>query len=156
VVDFLGAYEKALDDNDIRAERVAAYGMLLDDLSYPQAKDGSIVDLSYFKAIVGYHLIRCGWRPHPTRAQIKSRRVTGPGVIEDAIEWVSVNEPDDPLANLADMTMAQIAALPTLVHAEAMRRLGFTAAPVEPTPGWTVTPNINISDGVLEDDDEKR
>lgn len=136
------------------------YQQMLDDLHYPVAKDGSIMDASAIKAWVAWHLVRTGWRkPNNTDGLalveefddpiIKKRRISAAGVVEDAIEWVGVNEPDDPLANLADMTMGQIEALPEVQRIEAKRRLGLLPPPdtdAEPEPAWSVKTFIQIAD----------
>lgn len=138
----------------------AVYTQMLDDLFYPVAKDGSVMDASGIKAWVCWHLVRAGWRkPNNTDGLalieeyddpiIKKRRVYGPGVFEDAVTWVGVDEPDDPLAGLADMTIAQVDALPDDVKFEAKRRLGMLVpepAPPDVSPGWSVQPYITITD----------
>jgi hypothetical protein len=142
----------------------AVYKQILDDLTYPVAKDGSIMDASGVKAWIGWHLVRAGWRK-PNNSDhlplveglddpvIKKRRVHGPGVMEDAVTWVPVSEPDDPLENLEQMTIAQVEALPDDLKIEAKRRLGLLP-PVEPDlePAWSVQPFITITDEPAPDD----
>lgn len=142
---------------------------LLDDLQYPVNKDGSIMDTSWFKAAIAMHLVRAGWRkPNNTDGialregneiawddpEIKPRKVYGPGVFEDAITWVSVNEPDDPLDDIQNMTMSQIDALPDDLRIEAKRRLGLIPREPQPDPdaGWSVKPLIHITDEEDPDD----
>jgi hypothetical protein len=125
----------------------------LADLQYPVSKDGSVLDVSAFKAIVVYHLIRCGWRPDESKREIKSRKVIGNGVIADAVEWVAMDAPDDPLDNLANMTLAEINALAPGPRAAAIARLGGTAPEIPENPGWHVRTNIQITDDPDEPDD---
>jgi hypothetical protein len=140
------------------------YGQMMDSLHYPRAKDGSIMDASGIKAWVCWHLTNEGWRkPNNTDGLplieeyddpvIKKRRVYGPGVMEDAVVWVGMNEPDDPLENLEQMTIAQVEALPDDLKIEAKRRLGLLP-PVEPDlePAWSVQPFITITDEPAPDD----
>jgi hypothetical protein len=142
----------------------AVYGQMLDDLHYPVAKDGSVMDASGIKAWICWHLVRCGWRkPNNTdnlplienldEPVIKKRRVHGPGVMEDAVVWVGVHEPDDPLADLYTMTMAEIDCLDDDLKIEAKRRLGLLP-PAEPDlqPAWSVQPFITITDEPEPDD----
>jgi hypothetical protein len=131
---------------------------LLADLKYPVGRDGSVVDCGAVADTVAHQLIRCGWRKPNNRdglalieafdePLIKARKVYGPGMFDDAITWIDVNEPDDPLADIANMTMKQIAALPADLCLEAKRRLGIEPQPAEPQPGgWSVQTHITISD----------
>lgn len=136
------------------------FDQMMADLTYPVAKDGSIMDATGIKPWVCWHLVRTGWRK-PNNLDnfplveeydepvIKPRRVYGPGVIEDALTWVDFNAPDDPLADLATMTIAEIGALPPDLHLEAKRRLGLTPPPdsdPNPQPAWTVQPFVSITD----------
>lgn len=136
------------------------YQQMLDDLQYPHAKDGSVMDASGIKAWVCWHLVRAGWRK-PNNADglplleeyddpiIKKRRVYGPGIYEDAVVWVGIDEPDDPLEHLEDMTVAQIEALPDDVKVAAKRRLGLLPPPQpdgELRPAWSVQPYVTIVD----------
>lgn len=136
------------------AERNETMLKLLLDLTYPEAKDGTRVDLSAFKAIIAYHLVRCGWRMVPEKRLIKSRKVNARGVYVDAIDWVDINAPDDPLENLGSMTMAEIEALPPGLKAEAMQRISGAVLPELPdNPGWKVETSIRITDDPDEPDD---
>lgn len=127
---------------------------LLLDLTYPEAKDGARVDVSAFKAILAYHLVRCGWRMIPEKRMIKSRKVNARGVAMDAIDWVPINAPDDPLANLSSMTMAEIDSLPPGLKAEALQRMTGEVLPDLPeNPGWHVQTSISITDDPDEPDD---
>lgn len=135
-------------------EKNAAMLKLLLDLTYPEAKDGTRVDLSALKAILAYHLVRCGWRMDPEKRMIKSRKVNARGVYVDAIDWVDINAPDDPLENLAEMTMAEIDNLPPGLRAEALQRISGAVLPELPeNPGWRVETSIRISDDPDEPDD---
>lgn len=124
---------------------------IMDALQYPVAKDGSVMGISdglnFMKPTLAYHLARCGIGP-ANPPLIKRQAVTGPGVIEDAVRWVSADAPDDPLEHVEDMTMAQINALPEELRVEAKRRLGILP-PYEPPEGWHTHTRINI-EGDLE------
>jgi hypothetical protein len=151
----LDQYRESLEQAKIgdKEKNEALLGLLL-DLTYPEAKDGTRVDLTAFKSIIAYHLVRCGWRMDPEKREIKSRKVTARGIYVDAIEWVPMNFPDDPLANLADMTMAEINALPPGLKAEAMQRLTGEVLPELPdNQGWHVETSIRIEDDPTEPDD---
>jgi hypothetical protein len=127
---------------------------LLLDLTYPEAKDGTRVDVSAFKAILAYHLVRCGWRMVPEKRMIKARKVSARGVAVDAVDWVPINAPDDPLANLASMTMGEIESLPPGLRAEALQRMTGEVLPDLPeNPGWHVETSIRITDEPDEPDD---
>ena len=139
---------------DADRERNEAMLKLLLDLTYPESKDGARVDLTAFKAIIAYHLVRCGWRMDPDKRMIKARKVNARGVYEDAVDWVPINAPDDPLANLANMTMAEIEALPPGLKAEAMQRVSGAVLPDLPeNPGWHVETSIRITNDPDEPDD---
>ena len=140
------------------------YKQMLDDLTYPVAKDGSVMDASGVKAWICWHLVRTGWRkPNNTDGlalieeyddpAIKKRRVYGPGVMEDAVTWIPADAPDDPLERLDSLTVGQIEALPADIKLEAKRRLGMLP-PIEVpelTFPWSVSPHVTITD---EPDDE--
>jgi hypothetical protein len=124
-----------------------AAARLIGDLRYPVSRDGSILDLTFFAPLIAYHLVRCGYRIVPDKQQIKPRRLDCKGVTPDAVEWVPMDAPDDPLANLANMTMAQINRLPPVQRAIAMRRINGSELPeLPPNPGWHVATNIKIED----------
>lgn len=135
-----------------KRDMLAAYGKFLEDCHYPVAKDGTVMDASYFVAHVGYHMVRMGWRPpgmDSAEPVIKKQKVVGPGVIEDAVKWVPLDAPDDPLEHLDSMTFAEISALPEDLKVEAARRLNkgrFDHDLPEPEPSWQVSPNISITD----------
>jgi hypothetical protein len=116
-------------------EQERAYLAALLDLTYPEAKDGTRVDLTAFQNIIAYHMVRCGWRMDISKRKIKARKVNARGVIEDAIEWIPIEMDDDPLANLSTMTMAEINALPP------------------ENPGWKVETSIRITDDPVEPND---
>jgi hypothetical protein len=126
---------------------------LVADLRYPVSKDGSVLDMTFFGPLIAWHLARCGWRCDNSKRLIKPRNITARGVVEGAVEWVPVNAADDPLADLADMTMAQIKKLPPIQRAEALRRMGGPETPDLPTnPGWHVTANLKIENAPDPDD----
>ncbi|WP_396909516.1 hypothetical protein [Mycolicibacterium sp.] len=137
-----------------KQEMTAALGAFLADCHYPVAKDGAVMDASYVKTIIGYHMVRCGWRKVADPV-IKPRRVIAAGVIEDAVEWVDIGEPDDPLAGLENMSVRELAELTPAARAAAIRRLGgeYEHDLPEPETPWQVTPNITITDDPITGDD---
>jgi len=135
-------------------EQEKAYLAALLDLTYPEAKDGTRVDLTAFQNIIAYHMVRCGWRMDISKRKIKARKVNARGVIEDAIEWIPIEMDDDPLANLSTMTMAEINALPPALKAEAVQRMTGEVLPELPeNPGWKVETSIRITDDPVEPND---
>lgn len=149
------AERKAIQEARTEAEeRNAALVACLLDLTYPVAKDGTRVDLTAFKHIIAYHLVRCGWRMQREKRMIKSRKVNARGVYVDANEWVPIDMPDDPLDNLANMTMAEIEQLPPGLKAEAVQRMTGEVLPDLPeNPGWKVQTSIRITDDPVEPED---
>lgn len=138
-----------------RVEKNEAMAAMMVDLRYVETRSGDLIDLMGLQAAIAWHLTRCGWRPDPDKRMIKARRVIAQGVGEGAIEWVDVDEPDDPLANLANMTMAQINALPSHLKAQAMRRMGGPETEALPTnPGWKVETSIQIEEAPDPNDTE--
>lgn len=128
--------------------------LMMKDLIYPVSKDGTVIDLTYFAPVIAWHLTLCGYRCDPSKRQIKARKITAPGVVDDAQEWVPASAPDDPLADLADMTMGQINKLPPIQRAEALRRMGGPVTPdLPPNPGWHVATTMKIEDAPDPDDD---
>lgn len=150
-----------MTDMTRNAYMTQVYGQLIEDLTYPVDKDGNVLDAFAIRPGIAYHLVRAGWRkPNNTDhfplveefddPVIKKRKVNAPGVYEDAVTWVSTDEPDDPLADIENMTIREIDALPADLRIEAKRRLGLLP-PVEqpeepPQPAWTVKPFITITD----------
>lgn len=135
-----------------KQEMTAAFATMLKDLRYIEspandAGETSIMNTDYFASFVAYHLVRCGWRPHSEKRTIKPRRVPGTGMVADAIEWVGMDELDDPLHNLANMSMADVARLPEVWKYEAIRQLGGTVKSDLPKPKseWRVDTKINIA-----------
>jgi hypothetical protein len=130
-----------------KIEMQQAFATCLLDLRYPVAPDGSVMQSDYFAAFVAYHLVRCGWRPHEDKRTIKPRKVPGTSLAANAVEWVDMDADDDPLHNLANMTMADIARLPDSWRHEAIRRLGGNVPNDLPKPKspWTVDTKINIA-----------
>lgn len=131
------------------AEMEAAFAAFLDDCKYPVSKGGEVMQADYFVIPVAYHMVRCGWRKAADPV-IKKRRVDAPGVVEDAVEWVPVDAPDDPLEGIEAMTFEQIAALPEYLRRKAIARLGGDVEvdgdlPAMAEPAWQVTPNISYS-----------
>lgn len=128
-----------------KVERDAAMLNMLADLRYPVSQDGSVLDLTFFAPLIAWHLVRCGWRPDPERRRIKARKITAKGVVRDAVEWVDADEPDDPLAALPAMTVAEVAQMSPSVKAEALRRMGGPeTTDLKPNPGWRVQTSLRI------------
>lgn len=126
---------------------------LLDGLPWRDGDQGQNI-LDSMKAVIAYHLVRCGWRPDMGRRLIKARKVLGGGVFDDAVTWIGVGEPDDPLANLAQMTISEIQELPEDVRVEAMRRIGLKVEAPKRPEGWVASPVVNIADAPDNDDEE--
>jgi hypothetical protein len=146
--------KKAAEREEFKRGMASAMGEMLEDLRYPISRDGSVLDTAFIAPLIAYHLVRCGWRQDPDARIIKSRKVVAKGVVEDAVEWVSVDEPDDPLENLENMTLAEINALSPNVRAEALRRMGGPETPDLPTnPGWHVSTSLNIEQALDTEDD---
>lgn len=85
---------------DALLEIEAASMQLAEDLKYPVDVKGRILDMNHLPDVaitLVYHLIRRGWRPHEDKAQIKAKRVVGPGYYEDLVTWVDVKESDEPV-----------------------------------------------------------
>jgi hypothetical protein len=131
-----------------KVEMTNAFATMLKDLRYPVGKDGSVMNADFFAPFVAYHLVRCGWRPVDEKRTIKPRRVPGAGMVESAVEWVPIDEPDDPLHNLGSMTMQELNRLPDVWRHEAIRRLGGDVKSDLPKPvnGWHVNTRIRIKD----------
>lgn len=139
--------------SELQQEQHQAFAMCIQDLRWPVTREteghpASVANIDYIAALVAYHLVRCGWRMDMDKRAIKARKVIGRGVPTGAVEWVGINEPDDPLANIGEMTMKEVAALTPSARAEAIRRLAPNTPndlPM-PDPSWQVKPNINIVD----------
>lgn len=131
-----------------------AAAQLMGDLRYPVSKSGTRIDMSYFSPILAYHLARAGWRRDESKRQIKSRKLTARGLVDDAIEWVPMDAPDDPLKNIGEMTMDEVNKLPPVWRSVAMRRLGGPETPELPAKpqGWHVTTKLQIEDSPDPDD----
>jgi len=141
--------EKQAAEQARRDEAQAAFEAFMEDCHYPVSKDGKVMDASYFSMLVGYHMVRCGWR-RSVPPVIKKRPVDAPGTIEGAVEWVDISAPDDPLEGIEKWTFAQVAALPEYLRRKAIVRLGGNAEtdddlPEMGEPAWQVTPNISYS-----------
>lgn len=103
----------------------AAMYDLADLLQYPVDSKGRVYDIRFMLPTIAYHLARAGVRCHPELALIKSRRLPPtPGIIEDAVEWVSINAPDRIDDELAGATLDDIDRLSPAARAELVRRLG--------------------------------
>lgn len=142
--------DAAKGDEELKAAMEQAYAEFIEDCTYPTGRNGERMHSEYFVLLVAYHMVRCGWR-RSAEPVIKSRRVDAPGVYEDAIEWVPMDAPDDPLEGVETMTFAEISALPEYLRRKAIRRLNGNKdtdddLPPMGEPAWQVTPNISFSD----------
>ena len=124
-----------------------AMGQMMADLQYPVAPDGTVLGISdalnWLKPAICYHFARCGYgllNPPLIKAQPSEN-----AIIEDAVTWVAADAPDNPLADLTNMTMGQINSLPEPTRTTALRRLGLLPPP-EPDPGWVQPPVVDIQD----------
>lgn len=147
------AVETAAGGTPEQVEMSQAFNTMLKDLRYPESPadeqgNTSIMNTDFFAPLVAYHLVKCGWRPNSEKRKIKPRKVPQRGVVADAVEWVGMEEDDDPLHNLDTMSMREIALLPEIWKHEAIRRLGghMKSDLAEPKSGWKVDTRINISD----------
>src|SRR5438270_5772506 len=59
----ISSIRKVIEEAKDKSEKNAAMLAMLDDLVYPETKDGSTLDVSFFSTIIAWHLVRCGWRP---------------------------------------------------------------------------------------------
>jgi hypothetical protein len=106
------------------ADVEAASFELAQDLKYPEGAPPPgqtkgpimLIDHMHPDAVptIVYHLIRCGWRKDPTKAQVKQRRVVG-SPFADLVAYVPLDDPDDPII----------------------------APPQQPTAPWSVLPKLN-------------
>lgn len=127
---------------------------LADALRYPVDNRGRVYDVSFLMPILAFHLARCGAVIDPQRAVIKARRLPPtPGVIDGAIEWVGVNEPDSVDDELAGVTIDDLDRLSPTARAELIRRLGGdgTAAAediddLDARTPWRVETSIHFDD----------
>lgn len=124
---------------------------LADALRYPVDSRGRVYDVKFMLPVLAFHLARAGAVIDPARAVIKARRLPPtPGVVEDAVEWVGVNEPDSVDDELADATIADVDNLSPTARAALLRRLGV--APDDQTTDldgrtpWHVETTIHFDD----------
>jgi hypothetical protein len=144
--------QAALDEARDKSEKNQAMLEMMADLTYPESKDGSTLDISFFQAIIAWHLVRCGYRKDPARQMIKPRRLIAQGLPPDAVEWVPVDAPDQ--LDYSSMTLAQINQLDPRNRAIALRQVGGPETPSLPdNPGWHVQTSIDIQDAPDPDDD---
>jgi hypothetical protein len=146
------AADTATGQTEEQIEMQNAFSTMLKDLRYPvgppdENGQSDVMNADFFAPWVAYHLVRCGWRPNGEKRKIKPRKVPQRGVVADAVEWVAMDEPDDPLRNLDTMSMREIALLPEVWKHEAIRRLGghVKSDLPEPKSKWKVNTKINIS-----------
>lgn len=128
-------------------------------LTYPVDNRGRVYDVRFMLPMLAFHLARAGVRVHPDAAIIKKRRLPpSAGVVEDAVEWVGVNEPDSIDDELADATIADVDRLSPAARAELLRRLGIATADapadvdnLDGRVSWHVETSIQF-----DDEDEER
>lgn len=125
---------------------------IADALRYPVDSRGRVYDVSFLAPILAYHLARAGAVIDPQRAIIKPRRLPPtPGVIDGAIEWVGIDEPDRVQDELAGATIDDIDKLSPAARAELIRRLGGDTTVIDDpnldtkTP-WHVETRIHLDD----------
>lgn len=107
---------------------------IADLLRYPVDSRGRVYDVSFLMPILAFHLARAGCVIDPERALIKARLLPpAPGVIDGAVEWVSVDAPDGIEDELVGATLDDVDRLSPAARAELMRRLGGDPATV---PGY--------------------
>lgn len=131
-------------------EQHETFGKMLLDLRWPVNREGDVMDVSFVAAWVAYHLTRCGWRNDPDKRVIKGRKPLGRGIATGAVEWVSMDEPDDELEGLQDMSLRELSSLSPAAKFEAIRRLGGQAPDIREPTGWTVKPNLSITDAPMD------
>lgn len=125
---------------------------LAEALRYPVDSRGRVYDVKFMLPVLAFHLARAGAVIDPARAAIKARRLPPtPGVVEDAVEWVGVNEPDSVDDELADATIADVDKLSPTARAALLRRLGVAATDDETTDldgrtPWHVETTIHFDD----------
>lgn len=100
---------------------------LMQDLRYPAGPNGEILGFAAeaIAPIVAYQLTMCGWRLDMRKRKRKARKISGPGVMEDAVVWRPVSEPDGPIVY---------------------------AGPAEPVPGWHTETRVSITDAPEEEE----
>lgn len=79
---------------------------LAEDLKYPEGPPppgqtkGPVALLNHLHPdlmpLIVYHLIRCGWRKDPSKAQVKRRPVVG-SPYGDLVAYVPLADPDEPI-----------------------------------------------------------
>lgn len=125
---------------------------IADALRYPVDSRGRVYDVRFLLPILAYHLARTGCVVDHDRAIIKARRLPpAPGVVEDAVEWVSVHAPDSIEDELAGATLDDVGRLSPAARAELIRRLGGEPpATDQPDPDdsqlWHVETHIHFDD----------
>lgn len=128
---------------------------IADLLRYPVDSKGRVYDCQFLMPILAFHLARAGCVIDPSRAIIKARLLPpAPGVIDGAVEWVSVNAPDGIEDELVGATIDDLDRLSPAARAELMRRLGGDPAKVpdyrpdqlDDRAPWRVETSIHFDD----------
>jgi hypothetical protein len=99
-VDVCDAIDEAEDQDCVTPLELAQ------DLKYPEGAPppgqtkGPVALINHLHPdlmpLIVYHLIRCGWRKDPTKAQVKQRRVIG-SPFGDLVAYVPLDDPDEPI-----------------------------------------------------------
>ncbi|AJD82243.1 minor tail protein [Mycobacterium phage Keshu] len=140
----------------VESDLATAMADIAEALQYPVDSKGRVYDVRYMLPVLAFHLARAGCVVDPDRAVIKKRRLPPtPGVVEDAVEWVSPDAPNSIDDELAGATIEDIPRLSAAARAEFIRRLGGDGTRVEPEPddvdlderlGWHVQTSIQFDD----------
>jgi hypothetical protein len=153
MIELITNLDQVMDTLDLDPARLAAMQRIMEDLQYPVAPDGTVMEVGYVSPTAAYHLARCGY-DRVNEPLIKKRPVSGPGIVMGACHWVSLDEADSPvvfsspLDDLENMTIAQVNALPEPTRSQARERLGLP----HDKPGWNQKPKVNIEDAPDSDD----
>lgn len=125
---------------------------IADALRYPTDHRGRVYDVRFLIPALAYHLALAGAVIDPARAVRKARRIPpGPGIIDDAVEWVGVDEPDTVADELDGATIDDVDRLSPHARAELIRRLGGNPPPVadgdlDDRVPWRVQTSITLDD----------
>lgn len=105
-------------------------------LQYPCDSRGRRYDVRFLLPVIAFHLARAGCVVDPGRAVIKKRRLPPTaGVVEDAVEWVSIDEPDTIDDELDGATLEDLPSLSAAARAEFIRRARIASGEdVAPAP----------------------
>ena len=128
------------------AEVQAAYLEILECLNYPVDPAGHVHYLSILgptKVAVAYTLA-LAWFRKSGPPQIKQRRFTAPGCVEEAVTWVDARLPDTAAEELQPEHSVHDDSLPPDTRRLAAVRDGVAAAPMNEE--WSVTVTVKGAD----------